>query len=155
LQGYAAVMDATTVERIRLDARVRYVSPDVEIQAIKPPVTNYCCPADFTIPKQVAPKGVRLIGASTNGYYQTLANDGDGVGVAVLDTGIQLDHPDLKPVVDAKSCVSYTASANDDLGHGTHVAGTIAARDNAIGVVGVAPGASLYAVKVLDQSGNS
>jgi subtilisin len=75
------------------------------------------------------------------------------VGVAVIDTGIDLSHPDLSPVNNGTNCITPTANANDDNGHGSHVAGTIAARDNDIGVVGVAPGASLYAVKVLDSAG--
>ena len=56
--------------------------------------------------------------------------------------------------IDKKRFVSGTSSANDDNGHGTHVAGIAAAKDNSIGVVGVAPGARLWAVKVLDSSGS-
>src|SRR5205085_1254465 len=87
-------------------------------------------------------------------HTQTLANDGTGIGVAVIDTGIQLNHPDLTPVTSGKNCLAPGQPAEDDNGHGTHVAGTIAARDNGTGVVGIAPGAALYAVKVLDQDGN-
>jgi subtilisin len=156
LSGYAATMSEQVAERLKSDPRVLFLSPDLRIQAS--PTFE---PADISFPGgclpfylcQVAPRGVRRIGASTDGLTQTLANNGDGIGVAVIDTGIQLNHPDLAPVTNAKSCVSYTLSADDDAGHGTHVAGTIAARDNAIGVVGVAPGANLYAVKVLDQYG--
>ena len=70
------------------------------------------------------------------------------VGVAVLDTGIDLDHPDLV-AHDGKNCIA-SGSADDDNGHGTHVAGTIGARNQGAGVVGVAPGTAVYAVKVLD-----
>ena len=76
---------------------------------------------------------------------------GSGVGVAVLDTGIDFNHPDLSV---AATCFTAYASCQDDNGHGTHVAGTIAALNNGQDVVGVAPGATLYAVKVLDQNGN-
>jgi len=72
----------------------------------------------------------------------------------VIDTGIQLNHPDLTPVLSGKNCVNQNVPPDADAGHGTHVAGTIAARDNSFGVVGVAPGASLYAVKVLDSTGH-
>ena len=78
--------------------------------------------------------------------------------MAVIDTGIDNDHPDLG-VTGGVNFVRIGRRVNpnawdDDNGHGTHVAGIIAARDNDIGVVGVAPGASLYAVKVLNANGS-
>src|SRR5204863_5157564 len=94
------------------------------------------------------------IKASSDGKTQTLTNTGAGISVAVIDTGIQLNHPDLTPVLSGKNCVNQNVPPDDDAGHGTHVAGTIAARDNSFGVVGVAPGASLYAAKVLDSTGH-
>jgi subtilisin len=78
---------------------------------------------------------------------------GRGVKVAVLDTGIDQDHPDLT-VDGGVSFIGGVSSWNDDNGHGTHCAGVIAARNNPAGVVGVAPGASLYAVKVLNGGGS-
>ena len=78
---------------------------------------------------------------------------GAGVRVAVIDTGIDCDHPDL-----TGHCffgAKYVNGGNgDDHGHGTHVAGIIGARDNGFGVIGVAPEASIYAVKVLDKNGS-
>lgn len=82
-------------------------------------------------------------------------NEGDtgqGVKVAVIDTGIG-PHTDLK-VAGGYSAVDYTTSYNDDYGHGTHVAGIIAAQQNNSGMVGVAPNVSLYAVKAMDENGN-
>lgn len=76
-----------------------------------------------------------------------------GVRVAILDTGIDLDHPDLRVAGDV-SFVDYAVNGDDDNGHGTMVAGVIAALDNGAGVVGVAPEVELYAVKVLDGDGN-
>jgi len=137
LRGFAATIPAARRAAVAADPRVQFISEDREV----------------SIAAQVAPTGVGRIKASTNGTTQTLANDGAGVGVAVLDTGIDLKHRDLGGVVNAKSCVRGARTANDDHGHGTHVAGTIAARDNDQGVVGVAPGATLYAVKVLDANG--
>lgn len=90
---------------------------------------------------------------------QQKGKTGEGIKVAVLDTGIDKNHIDLS-VVDG-ICFAVTASGSsacpdtymDDHGHGTHVAGIIGARHNNIGVVGVAPNVSLYAVKVLDADG--
>jgi len=80
-------------------------------------------------------------------------NKGQGVRVAILDTGIDLDHPDLRVVGDT-SFVYETVNGDDDNGHGTRVAGIVAALDNDIGVIGVAPEAELYAVKVLNSRGS-
>lgn len=81
---------------------------------------------------------------------------GQGVRVAVLDTGIDSTHPDLAgKVVECHNAMDGGASCADDNGHGTHLAGTIAAAVDQKGVVGVAPGVSLVAVKVLDKEGSS
>ena len=74
------------------------------------------------------------------------------VDIAILDTGISLNHPDLN-VYRNVSFVEGVTSGNDDSGHGSHVAGIAAAKNNSIGVVGVAPGARLWAIKVCDSSG--
>ena len=92
---------------------------------------------------QVVPAGVARVGRPTS------ASNGDGVGVAVLDTGVDLKHPDLAGTIDAYNAFG-AQSCQDDHGHGTHVAGIIAARDNALDVIGVAPKATIYCVKVLD-----
>lgn len=80
---------------------------------------------------------------------------GQGVRVAVLDTGVDLDHPDLvQNIVPGFNFVSPGKEPWDDNQHGTHVAGIIAAANNEIGMVGVAPEAKIVPVKVLDGSGN-
>jgi subtilisin len=94
---------------------------------------------------QVTPLGVQRIGAA--GVSQT----GAGVGVAVVDTGLDFSHQDLHVGAD---CFTAFSACQDDNGHGTHVGGIIAALDNTIDVVGVAPGATLYAIKVLDGTGS-
>jgi subtilisin len=95
---------------------------------------------------QVTPAGVQRVGVPVAG------SDGAGVGVAILDTGVDLTHPDLAGTVDAFS--AFGSSCQDNEGHGTHVAGIVGARNNGIGVVGVAPAATLYCLKVLDQTGS-
>jgi minor extracellular protease Epr len=77
---------------------------------------------------------------------------GKNVKVAVIDSGIS-PHDDLA-ISGGKSFVSYTASYADDNGHGSHIAGIIGAKNNSIGIVGVAPDSMLYALKVLDKDGN-
>jgi subtilisin len=97
----------------------------------------------------------------TWGYKKIYENDqyrspftGKGVKIAVIDTGIAVNHPDIK--VKGGMCVINSdchQGYDDDNGHGTHVAGIIGALDNGIGVVGVAPDADLYAVKAFDYFG--
>src|SRR5660397_188210 len=112
-------------------------------------------------PPQELPWGVERIGADPTSNNLDGGSTGDGINVAVLDTGIDLDHPDLVANVEGEYMALAEAgryrkhrAPDDDNGHGTHVAGIIAAEDNTQGVVGVAPEADLYAVKVLDQNGS-
>jgi len=102
-------------------------------------------------PDEVVPWGVE--------YMNDLTSDsvslGVGIKVGIIDTGIDIDHPDLVDnIKGGYNTTSKKKSYDDDNGHGTHVAGIIGAVDNDIGVVGVAPKAELYAVKALDASGN-
>lgn len=97
---------------------------------------------------QVVPAGVSRIGAAPGQVSVT----GAGIGVAVIDTGLDFAHADL--VVAAQCFDAFGGDCQDDEGHGTHVGGIIAAQNNDQDVVGVAPGASLYAVKVLDHTGS-
>ncbi|RDI39981.1 S8 family peptidase [Falsibacillus pallidus] len=78
---------------------------------------------------------------------------GKGVKVVVIDTGVDSSHPDLR--VAGGTCVlnSCPNGFQDDNGHGTHVAGIIAAQNNSVGIVGVAPDVELYSVKALDTFG--
>ncbi len=96
-------------------------------------------------PAQTKPWGIERVGGGQTG----------ATGRAlVIDTGVDLDHPDLN--VNAGLSVNFTRdkNADDGNGHGTHVAGTIAAIDNSIGVIGVAPGVEVIGIKVLDRRGS-
>ena len=97
--------------------------------------------------------GVKRIGS---GIVHNGGNKGYGVKVAVIDSGIDYTHPDLieNYVVGGYDFVNNDIDPMDDYGHGTHVAGIIAAEDDDSGVVGVAPLASLYGLKVLNSSGS-
>lgn len=93
----------------------------------------------------------------TIGYGAQRVGYASGVGKTayVLDTGVDTDHPDLNVNISlSKSFVSGVSSVEDGHGHGTHCAGIIAAKDNQIGIVGVAAGATIVAVKVLDDGGS-
>lgn len=105
---------------------------------------------DAVIQAQSLPWGITKIGAD---LVQAAGNTGAGVKVAVIDTGIDIDHPDLR-VLGGYNYVANNSNYDDDNGHGTHCGGIIAALNNTVGVVGVAPGASLYGVKVLNASGS-
>jgi subtilisin len=137
LLGYSARLSATRVAALWADPRVAYVAADRPIRKTA----------------QILPTGIDRIDGEKS---STGSGDGRGrvdVDVAVLDTGIDLDHPDLN-VVGGRDCVN-NSNFDDPDGHGTHVAGIVAARDNRFGVVGVAPGARLWAVKVLGPQGGT
>ena len=78
---------------------------------------------------------------------------GAGVKVAVVDTGIACGHPDLPLLIDGFNALPGGVSYCDDHGHGTHIAGIIAAQANHVAIRGAAPQVSLVAVKVLDFNG--
>jgi subtilisin family serine protease len=101
-------------------------------------------------PDQEFPWNMFMIGADL-AWAET---QGASIKVAILDTGIDLDHPDLvENIVGDVNVLFPHKDGDDDSGHGTHVAGVIAGVDNAIGIIGVGPKASLYSVKVLDKKG--
>lgn len=101
-------------------------------------------------PAQTLPWGIARIGSISAHLFSR----GSGVTVCVVDTGVDLDHPDLKQnIVGGVNTINTRSSADDDNGHGTHVSGIIAAIDNAIGVIGVAPDAKIFAAKALNRQG--
>lgn len=139
VDAIAASIPEKAIVALQKNPNVRYVEPDVEIFAIGQPL----------------PWGVDRIDAEVVWTDYT----GLGVNVAIIDSGIDRTHPDLN-CTEGENFVSIPSWKNpdpdkwdDDYGHGTHVAGIVAALDNEIGVVGVAPRATLYALKVLGKTG--
>ncbi len=158
LQGAALLVpDGKTVRALARDARVEQVVPDREVKLI--PDREFKIAAKpgnpVQIDSQTVPTGLIRIGGLLN------TNEGSGVTVAVLDTGIDLDHPDLAANIHPtlkKDCVRDSISrrnpANDGNGHGSHVAGTIAAVDNTFGSLGVGSQIKLVSVRVLNSQGS-
>jgi minor extracellular protease Epr len=142
-----AVPSAAVLAALRQDPDVVQVLPDRAVEA-HPPKGGGGGGGGGGGTAQVTPAGVSRIGAPE--VWGATAT-GSGVGVAVVDSGIDLGHADLAV---ALPCFTAFASCQDDNGHGTHVAGIVGARHNTRDVVGVAPAATLYAVKVLNQSGS-
>lgn len=102
-------------------------------------------------PPQEIPWGINRIDSPNAWTY----SQGSAVKVAILDTGIDVAHPDLQTnVKGGVNTINPNKSYKDDNGHGSHVAGIVAAINNTIGVVGVGHLAYLYGVKVLDRNGN-
>lgn len=99
-----------------------------------------------TQPPQETPWGIARVNGGGAGTFAT---------AWIIDSGVDLDHPDLSvDVTRSRSFLSNNTSPDDQNGHGTHVAGTVAARNNTIGVIGVAPGAPVVSVRVLDRRGS-
>jgi subtilisin family serine protease len=135
LKGFSATIPNGQVTEARADGRVAYLERDGTMRAFA----------------QALPWGIDKIDADTS---STGAGDGSGaianVNAYVIDTGIDTAHADLSVV----GHVNFAGGPNKDChGHGTHVAGTVAAEDNATDVVGVAPGTPLTGVKVLGCGG--
>jgi subtilisin family serine protease len=157
IHGFSATIPDDKLAEVKSDPSVAYVSPDYTV--------SIDTTGDAQVLDSASVRATARGGASTQASTQILptginridaenkVNQGSGVNVAVIDTGIDYTHPDLAAnVVGGKSCVG--SSYKDGNGHGTHVAGTIAGINNTQGVVGVAPKAKLWAVRVLNNQGS-
>ena len=140
MRGFAIEISAADAAALAKDARVLRVEQDV-VTSVKP------SPGTRTSRKgQDTSYGVTRVGGS---------RDGTGKRVWIIDSGIDLEHDDLNiDLTLSASFVPKQTSADDRNGHGTHVAGIVGAKDNAIGTIGVAANATLIAVCVLDHRGN-
>jgi subtilisin len=149
-RGYAAELNPGQVRAIERDRSVMAVIPDSVVELVA----------------QVTPPGVRRVRTTSSPLTHIngvdLASHRINADVAIIDTGIQPDHPDLR-VVGGYDCTrpgtrterSRSSRWRDDHGHGTHVAGIVGALDNTRGVVGVAPGVRLWSVRVFTATGYS
>jgi len=143
-RGFTAVIPARFVAELRADPNVAIVEADYTMQ--------------LRLPEETArPGGGGTSGQQVSYGLNRVGGSGDGTGKTawIIDTGIDLDHPDLNT---SKAChanfVSRATSPDDGNGHGTHVAGTIAAKNNALGTLGIAANAYVCAVRVLDNRGS-
>jgi len=155
IRGFSASAPGLTAQLLRgKNPNIAYCEQDQEMEAIqssdpfefrvlgKPPAPQ---PSG-----QTTPWGITRVGGGG-----TTAPGVSGAKAFVIDTGIDLSHPDLNTNTPLhKNFVARESSPNDLHGHGTHVAGTIAAKANTIGVIGVVPGALVVAVRVLDRRGS-
>ena len=162
---------------LSLDPRVKYAEQD-----------------RIVVPfSQVVPSGIQRIGVENVAIDPNIEQISIDVDIAIIDSGIDLDHPDLNVFKNVTSIIPQiitsedntirakdinlnkiglnvennlttfyppfsqvsSSTGDDNCGHGTHVAGIAAAKDNAFGVIGIAPGAKLWAIKVLDYDKNS
>ena len=149
-KGFSANISAQNAAELATNPAVKYyeqngvatitVMPDVVAARVK---KNNGKP-EIIIP-QTTPYGITRVGGGI---------DASGKHAWIIDTGIDLDHPDLNVGLGASFVTRGKLTADDGHGHGTHVAGTIAAINNAIDVVGVAANATVHPVRVLDKSGS-
>ena len=149
IMGFSAKLSPGLERRLLDEPDVAYIEADLEVFSMaKPPAPGAGggggCSNE---PIQVVPWGIARVGGPRDGAART---------AWIIDTGVDLDSCDLN--VDtgrSRNFVSRGRNTPDDgNGHGTHVAGTIAAINNGIGVVGVAAGATVVAVRVLDNNGS-
>ncbi|MBB4636349.1 S8 family serine peptidase [Longimicrobium terrae] len=142
-RGFSAVIPEARLARIAADPRVEIVEKDYVV-TLRLPVEGQGKPSTGGGTTQTTPWGITRVGG---------AGDGTGKTAWILDTGIDLNHADLNT---SRACHTYFAGTSpaDGNGHGTHVAGTIAARNNGQDVVGVAANAYVCSVRVLGNSGS-
>ena len=145
INGQAVVLPSKTAEKALADnSQVLRIDEDivVAVSKVSTPVVQ---------PAQVLPWGIDRIDADVAWKVYT----GNAVKVAIIDTGVDTDHPDLQANIKGGiNTINPRKTYQDDNGHGTHVAGIIGAVNNNIGVVGTAPQVQIYAVKALDRNGS-
>ncbi|RLD83571.1 MAG: S8 family peptidase [Bacteroidetes bacterium] len=138
LRGFSAKLSDNELKQLKNDNRIDYIVPD-KVFILKKPVPEPPPPTGEDVPYGIARVGT---------------GDGTGKTAWIIDTGIDFDHPDLNVNVSKAAVFTRDKTADDNNGHGSHCAGTVAAIDNEFGVIGVAAGATVVPVKVLDRRGS-
>jgi serine protease len=152
VDAFAADLTSDEVAALRRSPEVRFVTPTVERHLLSEGAPLHASSNGSAYrATQTLPDGLKLIHATELWQYTRGAGP---INVVTFDTGIDTKHPDLAAnYAGGYNTFTQTDDPTDDNGHGTHVAGTIAAIDNNFGVVGVAPQARIWSVKVLDRTG--
>ena len=151
LDAYIADLTDSEVAQLRKDPSVKYVEKQIRFDAFGLAATHAPTAELHPLDAQVTPYGISMVHAPDVWSVEK----GDGINVAVVDTGVDYTHPELKDAYKGGfNAITKSNDPKDDNEHGTHVSGTIAAADNNLGVVGVAPKANLWAVKVLNANGS-
>jgi subtilisin len=156
--GFVAELSDQQLKSLKSEIPDLNVTEDIEMNAVKSPEANVSGGHTVAVaqPAQSSPWGLSAIQAP----QAWDVSRGAGVTVCVVDTGVDQTHPDLSAnIIGGRNFVLGKGRVdarnwNDDNGHGSHVAGIIAALDNSIGTRGVAPLAKIYAVKVLNAKGS-
>ncbi|HKR63955.1 MAG TPA: S8 family serine peptidase [Thermoanaerobaculia bacterium] len=150
VDGYVAELTEDEAKTLAATSGVRYIEPDVErfVSTIAPPHLDEA---------QITPWGVSAVNAPAVRFLTS----GEGVRVGIIDTGIDLRHPDLRAAYRGgwdfvhDDNVPEEEAQGDAFGHGTRMAGVIAGSDNGFGVVGVAPAVSLFVLKIFPKNGGA
>jgi len=149
--GFLMNMTASQAQSLKSDPDVEMVEQDRIIALeVNPLLKTPFIPSDIDMDVRHVPYGVERVGGSVN-FEQH--RDWKNRWVWILDTGIDTDHPDLHVLTSYSIDCTSENTFDDAHGHGTHVAGIVAAKDNSFGVTGVVAGAKLVAVKVLNSKG--
>lgn len=158
VHGVLMKIDDAQADKLRNDPHVRYIEQDRWVSLPPFQVLDKDDADDAesvarkgggggTQPAQTTPWGITRVGGAEV--------PSSSVTAWIIDSGIDLDHPDLNVVTSkCRTWVTGTSSADDGNGHGSHVAGTVGAKNNTIGVIGVAPGINLVALRVLNSNGS-
>lgn len=150
INAAVVLADPASLNALKAESAVKRFDNDVQVFALVQSGVKGGKPTP-TQPPQSLPWGVDRVDAEK----AWATNTGAAIKVGVVDTGIDLTHPDLQAnIKGGVNTIHPNKTPNDDNGHGTHVSGTAAALNNTIGVVGVGPNIHLYAIKVLGRNGS-